>query len=52
MTDLFKKITDSRGLLENLVSKIPGFSGYMNKEARRESDRLLRNTIAIVADKL
>ena len=25
MTDLFKKITDSRGLLENLVSKIPGF---------------------------
>jgi hypothetical protein len=46
MTDLFKKITDSRGLLENLVSKIPGFSGYMNKEARRESDRLLRNTIA------
>jgi hypothetical protein len=46
MSDLLKKITDSRGLLENLVSKIPGFSGYMEKEARRESDRLLRTTIA------
>jgi hypothetical protein len=46
MSYLFQKITDSKGLLENIVGKIPGFSGYMEKEARREADKLLRDTIA------
>ncbi|MGQ0602201.1 MAG: hypothetical protein ACT4QE_10980 [Anaerolineales bacterium] len=46
MSDLFKKITDARGLLENLVDKIPGFHGYVEKESRRDADKLLRDTIA------
>lgn len=46
MSDLFQKITDARGMLEKLVDKIPGFHGYMEKEARREADKLLRDTIA------
>lgn len=46
MSDLFQKITDAKGMLEKLVDKIPGFHGYMEKEARREADKLLRDTIA------
>lgn len=46
MSDLFQKITDAKGMLEKLVDKIPGFHGYMEKESRREADKLLRDTIA------
>lgn len=46
MSDLFQKITDAKGLLEKIVGKIPGFSGYIEKEGRREADKLLRDTIA------
>jgi len=45
MSDLYQKITGSRGLLENIASKIPGFSGYMDRETRRDADKILRNTI-------
>jgi hypothetical protein len=45
MADLFQKITDSKGLLEKIVGFIPGFKGYMEKESRREADRLLRDLI-------
>jgi hypothetical protein len=31
--------------LEKLVSKIPGYSGYKEKELRREADKLLRDHI-------
>jgi hypothetical protein len=34
--DFFKKI----------LSKIPGFGGYMERQKRRDSDKLLRDTIA------
>ncbi|MBN1642968.1 MAG: hypothetical protein JXA09_17155 [Anaerolineae bacterium] len=30
---------------EKLVAKIPGYSGYKQKEMRREADKLLRDTI-------
>ncbi|MCA9978242.1 MAG: hypothetical protein KC413_20920, partial [Anaerolineales bacterium] len=46
ISDLYDKITgESRGL-ENLLGKIPGLSGYMEKGKRREADQLLRETIA------
>ena len=46
MADMIGKITDSRGLLEKIASKIPGFSGYMERQTRREADKMLRDTIA------
>lgn len=46
MNDLFQKITDSKGLLEKLVGMVPGFKGYIEKEQRRDADKLLRDTIA------
>jgi len=45
MSDLYSKITDSRGLLEKIASKIPGFGGYMERETRRTADKMLRDTI-------
>jgi hypothetical protein len=44
--DMYGKITDERGFLRNLISKIPGFKGYMEKAGRREADQLLRDTIS------
>jgi hypothetical protein len=46
MADILGSITNARGLLEKLASKIPGFGGYMEKETRRSADKLLRETIA------
>ena len=46
MADLFQNITDAKGMLEKLASKIPGFGGYLERETRREADKMLRETIA------
>ncbi|MCJ7618716.1 MAG: hypothetical protein MUP64_00685 [Anaerolineae bacterium] len=42
MEDLRGIVSDARSSLEKLVGKIPGYSGYKEKEMRREADRLLR----------
>ncbi len=39
----------NRGLVESILQYIPGFSGYLSREYRRESDSLTRN---FLADKL
>ena len=44
--DLRDKIVESLGGLEDLARKIPGYSGYKEKEMRREADSLLRGKIA------
>jgi hypothetical protein len=46
MSDLFQKITDSRNLIEKIVAFIPGFKGYVDRNARRDADKLLRETVA------
>jgi hypothetical protein len=46
MADLYDKLKDSQGLLGKISSMIPGFSGYKDRETRREADRILRETIA------
>ena len=46
MADYYDKIKDSRGLLGKIASVIPGFSGYMNRETRRDADKMMRETIA------
>jgi hypothetical protein len=32
-----------RGALERLISRVPGFRGYLGREERREADKLLRD---------
>ncbi len=46
MADLFKRITDSRNLIEKIGAYIPGFKGYVDRNARRDADKLLRETVA------
>lgn len=41
-----QKVSGDRNLITNLISKVPGFSGYIDKQERRASDKLLRETIA------
>jgi archaellum component FlaC len=41
--DLLRKAKEEMRLSERILSVIPGFKGYKEKEVRRESDRLIRN---------
>jgi hypothetical protein len=45
MSDILGKMQGDQNILEKIVSKIPGFSGYLEKERRRDADRLLREEI-------
>ena len=40
--DFRQAVEDSKGGLEELISKIPGYHGYKEKEDRRAADKLLR----------
>ena len=46
MGDLFDKVTSDQDPITKLVSKIPGFSGYIERSSRRAADKLLREQIA------
>ena len=46
MTDYYDKIKDSQGLFGKIAGMIPGFNGYIDREQRREADRMLRDNIA------
>ncbi|GAB4577953.1 MAG: hypothetical protein Fur0022_06850 [Anaerolineales bacterium] len=44
--EILSKVTGGKDFFSNIVSKIPGFSGYVKREDRRKSDKLLRDTIS------
>jgi hypothetical protein len=44
--DMQETVKGALGGVEELALKIPGYSGYKEKEMRREADRLLRDKIA------
>jgi len=44
--DFKQTIDDSMSNFEQLLKKIPGYSGYKEKEQRREADTLLREHLA------
>ncbi len=46
MSDLFDRVTGDRDLFTRLLSKIPGFKGYIERQDRRSSDKILRETVA------
>ncbi len=46
MDDIMGKVTGALGEFEKLVSQIPGYKGYKDKELRREADKLLRAQLA------
>lgn len=46
MSDLYQQIMNQRGSFEQLLERIPGFRGYLDKAHRRTADRMLRDHIA------
>jgi hypothetical protein len=42
---LYQKVTDSMDVFKKIASKIPGFKGYVERQNRRDSDKLIRDTI-------
>ena len=46
MDDFFQKVTSQQDPFKRLVSFIPGFGGYIERQNRRDADKLLRDTVA------
>ncbi|MBN2048567.1 MAG: hypothetical protein JW750_12050 [Anaerolineaceae bacterium] len=46
MSDLFNQVQEGHDPITELLSKIPGFKGYIERQDRRASDKLLREEIA------
>jgi hypothetical protein len=46
MSDMFDKVTSQQDIIKKLLSKIPGFSGYIERENRRSSDKILRDSVS------
>jgi len=46
MDEFFQKVTSQQDPFKKLASNIPGFSGYIERQNRRDADKLLRDTVA------
>ncbi|NLG96408.1 MAG: hypothetical protein GX491_03510 [Chloroflexi bacterium] len=46
MSDILGRIREEQDVFGKLLSKIPGFSGYFDREQRRAADKIMRETIA------
>jgi hypothetical protein len=46
MDNFFQKVTSMQDPFKKLASYIPGFSGYIERQNRRDADKLLRDTVA------
>jgi len=46
MEDFFQKVTSQQDPFKKLLSFIPGFSGYIERQNRRDADKILRDTVA------
>ena len=46
MDEFFQKVTSQQDPFKKLAAHIPGFSGYIERQNRRDADKLLRDTVA------
>lgn len=46
MSELYDQIVSQRGSFEQLLARIPGFRGYIDKASRRTADRMIRDYVA------
>ena len=51
MPDYRQRVEESQGKFRQLLARLPGFKGYIAKEARREADKMLRTYIGRQLDK-
>jgi hypothetical protein len=45
MNDMYQKVSGQMDPLTKLVSFVPGFGGYVERENRRAADKLVRDTV-------
>ena len=45
MDEFFQKVTSQMDPFKSLASHIPGFKGYVERQNRRDADKLLRDTV-------
>ena len=45
MQEFFQKVTSQMDPFKSLASHIPGFKGYVERQNRRDADKLLRDTV-------
>ena len=50
MADLRKRIEESEGSLQTLMSSIPGFDGYHDRQGRRQADKMVREHLVSLLD--
>ncbi len=46
MSDFFEKVTGQVDPFKKLLAYIPGFKGYIERQSRRDADKILRDTVA------
>jgi len=46
MSDLMGQVTDQQDIFKKILSKVPGFNGYIERENRRSADKILREVVA------
>jgi hypothetical protein len=46
MSDFFEKVKGQVDPFKKLLGYIPGFSGYIERQNRRDADKILRDTVA------
>jgi hypothetical protein len=46
MSDFFEKVTSQVDPFKKLIGFIPGFKGYVERQNRRDADKLLRDAVA------
>jgi hypothetical protein len=46
MTDMYQNVTGQMDPFKKLASYIPGFAGYVERQNRRDADKLVRDTVA------
>jgi hypothetical protein len=46
MTDMYENVTGQLDPFKRLASNIPGFKGYIERQSRRDADKLVRDTVA------
>lgn len=46
MVDFLGRVNEEQDALRKLIAKVPGFSGYVDRQNRRLADKLLRETAA------
>jgi hypothetical protein len=47
MSDLFETVKGGQDFFKKILSKVPGFSGYVERSNRRAADKLLRDQVAL-----